>query len=202
VKRICFALATLSLAASQTAAQQRTAPSSDAPASLAVAQVLGAPRGVPLTGAALDAEVWRVGSLLRCPVCQGASIVDSPAPAAVDMRAEVRALLAAGYTENQVLAYFEHSFGSFVRLEPPARGLNLALWLAPLTALLLGAAVLVAFLHRSRRIPTDAPAPGAPDSAPAVAAPPDDSQLTDYLRRVRALTADAPNTSTQDTSKS
>jgi cytochrome c-type biogenesis protein CcmH len=155
---------------------------------LAAADVVGAPRGTPLTGANLDTESWRVGSLLRCPVCQGASIVDSPAPTALDMRGQVRAMLAAGYTERQVLAYFEHSFGAFVRLDPPARGVNLALWLAPAAALAAGGAILLAFLRRSRS--TAAIAPGADSAHAAVLPSPesDDPRLKEYLDRVRALT--------------
>ena len=47
------------------------------------------------------------------------------------MSAQVRELLAAGYDEEQILAYFERSYGEFVRLEPPLRGVNWLVWLAP-----------------------------------------------------------------------
>ena len=41
----------------------------------------------------------------------------------------MRELLAAGYDQEQILAYFEHSYGEFVRLQPPLRGVNWLVWL-------------------------------------------------------------------------
>ena len=52
----------------------------------------------------------------------------------------MRELLAAGYDEEQILAYFERSYGEFVRLEPPLRGVNWLVWIAPVVGLLLGGA--------------------------------------------------------------
>jgi cytochrome c-type biogenesis protein CcmH len=104
-------------------------------------EVVGTPRGLALSGAALDARTEEVGGLLRCPVCQGLSVADSPATMATNMKDRVRELLAEGYDEEQVLAYFERSYGEFVRLEPPRRGINWLVWLAPPLALLAGLAV-------------------------------------------------------------
>ena len=69
---------------------------------------------------------------------------------ATNMKAQVRELLAAGYDEEQILAYFERSYGEFVRLEPPLRGVNWLVWLAPPLALL-GGLVLVRRTLRRRR---------------------------------------------------
>ncbi len=100
-----------------------------------------APLGPPLSGAALDRATEEVSALMRCPVCQGLSVADSPATSAVDLKAEVRRQLALGYTEEQVIASFERSYGEFIRLEPKAEGFNWLVWLAPLVAFLAGAAV-------------------------------------------------------------
>jgi cytochrome c-type biogenesis protein CcmH len=66
------------------------------------------------------------------------------------MRAKVERLLALGYSEEQVLAYFEASFGEFIRLAPRPEGFNLVVWIAPIVALALGV-VLVAWRLRSAR---------------------------------------------------
>ncbi len=42
-----------------------------------------------------------VAALLRCPVCQGLSVADSPATMAQNMKAQVRELLAAGYDQRR-----------------------------------------------------------------------------------------------------
>jgi hypothetical protein len=46
----------------------------------AVALPEPAPLGPPLSGAALDRATEEVASLMRCPVCQGLSVADSPRP--------------------------------------------------------------------------------------------------------------------------
>jgi cytochrome c-type biogenesis protein CcmH len=146
-------------------------------------QVVGSPRGRPLAGPALDARTEEVAGLLRCPVCQGLSVADSPATMAVNMKAQVKDLLAQGYDQEQILAYFERSYGEFVRLEPPLRGVNWLVWLGPLLALAAGAAV-VAWTLRSRR--QSAPAePAAPLPGPDTL--PDDPELARHVRRVREL---------------
>jgi cytochrome c-type biogenesis protein CcmH len=119
-----------------------------------------APLGPPLSGAALDRATEEVSSLMRCPVCQGLSVADSPASSAVDLKAEVRRQLALGYTRDQVLASFERSYGEFIRLEPKAQGFNWLVWLAPMIAFAAG--VLVIYL-RLRPVPAQTPVPSAKD---------------------------------------
>ena len=70
-------------------------------------------------------------------------MADSPATMAVSMKAQVKELLAQGYDQEQILAYFENSYGEFVRLEPPLRGVNWLVWLGPVLALAAGGAFVV-----------------------------------------------------------
>jgi cytochrome c-type biogenesis protein CcmH len=136
------------------------------------AQFVGAPQGMPVAGEQLFVRTNEVGSLLRCPVCQGMSIADSPSEMAVNMKGQVRELLARGYTEEQILRYFELSYGQFVLLEPKFEGVTAWVWLLPAIALLLGAVVLF-FTFRKL---------GAAPAAQTLA-PPDDP----YVARVRDL---------------
>jgi cytochrome c-type biogenesis protein CcmH len=141
--------------------------------------IVGPPRGQALSGPALDARTAEVASLLRCPVCQGLSVADSPASMAQDMRAEVRDLLAQGFDQDQILAYFERSYGEFVRLKPPLRGINWFVWVAPLAALLAGIWWVRMTLRRSA-----APSAVSGEKQPPAQA---DEALQPYLARVRAL---------------
>ena len=68
--------------------------------------VVGRPKGQALNGEALLARTEDVAGLLRCPVCQGLSVADSPATMAVNMKAQVREMLAAGYDQEQILAFW------------------------------------------------------------------------------------------------
>jgi len=158
-------------------------------------RIVGAPRAAPLGGAALDAEAKRVSLLLRCPVCQGLSAEESPSGMAQSMRAQVRELVAAGFDEEQILQYFERSYGEFVRLEPPMRGVNWIVWLAPVGGLLVGGLIVGLVLRRPRgaSAPGDAAAetPAATSVEVAVTAPgedlPEDPRLAAYVLRVREL---------------
>ena len=107
-----------------------------------------------MSGAALDAKSVEVSSLIRCPVCQGMSIADSPSEMAVNMKHQVRALLERGYTQDQILDYFERSYGQFVLLKPRFQGVNALVWVLPLIALALGAAIVITKVKRLQR-PSD-----------------------------------------------
>jgi cytochrome c-type biogenesis protein CcmH len=147
--------------------------------------VVGAPKGGALSGAALDQRTQEVSALLRCPVCQGLSVADSPSTMAVNMRQQVRELVAAGYDQDQILAYFERSYGEFVRLQPPLRGVNWLVWLAPVLGLIGGGAVVWWALRRPSA--GDAAA-GEAEGAEALPGPdtlPDDAALAPYVLRVR-----------------
>jgi cytochrome c-type biogenesis protein CcmH len=124
---------------------------------------IGPPQGQPLAGAALDAKTQEVASLLRCPVCQGMSVADSPSEMAVNMKHQVSALLARGYTREQILDYFERSYGQFVLLKPKFQGVNTLVWVLPILAI--GIGVVIVFRVINRRVLSGAPLP-APAPAP------------------------------------
>jgi cytochrome c-type biogenesis protein CcmH/NrfF len=107
---------------------------------------------------------------------------------AQNMKQQVRELLAQGYDRDQALAYFERSYGEFVRLEPPLRGVNWLVWGAPLAGLAAGLAIVVWALRP--RTTGSAPASEATDSASVEGEPdpdtlPDDPRLAPYLLKVR-----------------
>lgn len=86
-------------------------------------------------GADLDVRVREVASRLRCPVCQQLSILESPAELAQQMKAVVRERLAAGQSEDEIIAYFVSKYGEWILLDPPKHGFNLVVWLMPVAAL-------------------------------------------------------------------
>jgi cytochrome c-type biogenesis protein CcmH len=96
---------------------------------------------------ALEARTTAVASTLRCPVCQGESIQDSPSELAKQMRAVVRDRLRSGETPDQVKAYFVSRYGEWILLEPTMTGLNILLYVLPVV-LVIGGLALVAFLVR------------------------------------------------------
>lgn len=105
----------------------------------------------------LDDETRRIAKQLQCPVCSGASVADSPSDLAGQMRSVIRARLQAGESEEQIVAYFVERYGDGVLIEPPRRGIGLAVWLAPFGVLAVGGVLLWRLLRtwlRPRPIPS------------------------------------------------
>jgi cytochrome c-type biogenesis protein CcmH len=90
----------------------------------------------------LDHETRRIGKQLQCPICSGAAVADSPSELAGQMRNVIRAKLEAGESEEQIIAYFVERYGDSVLIEPPRRGIGLAVWIAPVGVLAIGALLL------------------------------------------------------------
>jgi len=109
----------------------------------------GAPQGVPLHGDALARRTQEIASGLRCPVCQGLSIADSPSEMAVNMKTEVHSMLERGYTREQIETYFVHSYGEFVLLQPRSP----VIWILPIAALVFGIAIVAIMLRRLAAAP-------------------------------------------------
>ena len=137
------------------------------------AAIVGQPRGVPLSGPQLEQRTMAISAELRCPVCQGLAIGDSPSIMAANMKAQVRELLERGYTEEQILSYFEKSYGQFVLLKPKFQGVNALVWILPIAVLAIG---FVLVISKAKKL----------EAAPA-AAPPEEPVDDPYLARVREM---------------
>ncbi len=101
-----------------------------------VAAVAWSARPQPVTDAV---RVDAIASELRCPVCQGLSVSDSPSETAREMRDLVAQRVAEGRSDYEIRAEFRRSYGDWVFLTPPLFGLTGLVWLAPLAALVVGA---------------------------------------------------------------
>lgn len=121
----------------------------------------------PAVAAVSEEEVHAIAAQLRCVVCQNLSVADSPSEMAHQMRDLIRERLVAGDRPDQVMAYFVERYGDWVLLAPPARGLNLVLWLAPFAAVVGGLALVVSLARRWRRTPASASSQVPPPIGPA-----------------------------------
>ena len=124
-----------------------------AAAARATAQEAAVPRSAASAASAaedsvLEARTTEVASTLRCPVCQGESIQDSPSELAQDMRAVVREQLREGKTPEEIKAYFVSKYGEWILLEPTMTGLNVLLYVFPVFLVLGGLAIVVFLVRR------------------------------------------------------
>ncbi|MBI2982321.1 MAG: cytochrome c-type biogenesis protein CcmH [Deltaproteobacteria bacterium] len=93
----------------------------------------------------------RIGKQLRCPVCRGVPIAESPSTLAVEMMTVVRAQVQAGKSDEEILKYFEERYGEWVLLEPKPEGMNLAIWLLPLLVFLGGGVFIVVAANKKKK---------------------------------------------------
>ena len=106
---------------------------------------------VSLSDSVLEARTSAVAATLRCPVCQGESIQDSPSELAQQMRAVVRDRLRAGESPEQIKAYFVGRYGEWILLEPKMTGLNIVLYILPVALIVAGLIVVVLLVRRWTR---------------------------------------------------
>lgn len=123
---------------------------------LAVAAVAGVARAALEQGPqSLEARTQAVASTLRCPTCDNLSVADSPEAMAQSMRAEITDQLDQGRSPDQIRQWFHDRYGPWILLNPPGEGIGTVVWLMPVAALVVAAAIGAWLLRgrRSRRTP-------------------------------------------------
>jgi cytochrome c-type biogenesis protein CcmH len=107
--------------------------------------------GRPTTRPSLDDRTIAVASTLRCLVCQGESIAESPSGFARSVRADIRRRLQQGQTPSQIQSFLVARYTESILLEPPHSGLGNAAWLAPPLLLIGGLGLLATLIYDWRR---------------------------------------------------
>jgi cytochrome c-type biogenesis protein CcmH len=119
---------------------------------LLVARAFGVDTGEEFADPALQARYERLTHDLRCLVCQNESIADSNAGLAADLRREVREMLSAGKSDQEILAFMTDRYGDFVLFRPPFVARTWLLWLAPALLLAAGAWIAVRIIRQKSRL--------------------------------------------------
>jgi cytochrome c-type biogenesis protein CcmH len=102
---------------------------------------------------------------LRCLVCQNQTIADSNATLAQDLRREVREMIAAGKTDDEIRDFMIERYGDFVLYRPRMTAQNFLLWAAPALLLVIAGVVLFRVIRRRGQetdIETEGPEAGQP----------------------------------------
>lgn len=87
---------------------------------------------------ALEKRARGIADQLRCPVCRGIPISESPAELAQDMMSIIQQKLNEGKTDREILAFFEDRYGEWILLNPKPEGINLVVWVLPIGLFLAG----------------------------------------------------------------
>jgi len=114
----------------------------------------------------LEARARDIDNKLMAPCCGANTVREHDSGPAMQMRAEIRQLLADGKTEREILDHFVAIHGEKILALPDAQGFNLLAYLLPVGFLFFGAAFLVIAMRRWRSQPAAASAAGSSGSAP------------------------------------
>ncbi len=118
----------------------------------------------------IEHKTMEISKELRCLVCQNQTIADSHAPLALDLRREVREMVAAGKDQAEIVEFMEVRYGDFVRYMPAFKASTALLWIGPFV-LMAGALALLLFnLARRRRRAVDERSPLSQEEQQRVAA--------------------------------
>ena len=101
----------------------------------------------------LQARYEKINRELRCLVCQNQTIADSSAGLAGDLRREVRELVAAGKTDEEIREFMIARYGDFVLYRPRMTPTTFLLWSAPVLLLVLGSYLGVRHIRRQATDP-------------------------------------------------
>ena len=109
---------------------------------------------------ALEARYEHVTQDLRCLVCQNESIADSNVELASDLRRQVREMLIAGKSDDEIFKFMTDRYGEFVRFNPPLTPKTWLIWGAPFIMVVVGAIVIIRVARHRASLPVDdEPAP-------------------------------------------
>ena len=124
---------------------------------IALAAVVAGALGVGAVSGRADptpaARAHRLAAQLRCPVCQGLSVADSPSSTARSIAADVRRRVDEGQSDGEIRRAYVDRYGEWILLLPEGSGLGAVVWALPVAGLVLGGGALALAFRRWRRQP-------------------------------------------------
>jgi cytochrome c-type biogenesis protein CcmH len=95
----------------------------------------------PLPTPQLQQRYYQLTHELRCMQCQNEALADSPVGLAADLRLQVRELLIAGQSDEQIRQHMVDRYSEFILFRPRMNWRNAWLWGAPGVLMLVGVVV-------------------------------------------------------------
>ena len=105
----------------------------------------------PLSNPVLQQRYLALTHELRCMQCQNEALADSPVGLASDLRRDVRELLQAGQSDDQIRDHMVARYGEFILFRPRVNWRNAWLWGAPALLMLIGLGIGVGVVRERRR---------------------------------------------------
>ena len=100
----------------------------------------------------LQARYQSLTHELRCMQCLNQSIADSPVELAGELRNEVREMILAGKTDDQIRDYMVARYGEFILFRPRFSVRNVWLWFGPAIMLVIGVVIAVRIIRQRTKL--------------------------------------------------
>ena len=122
------------------------------------AQVLAIDTERAFEDEAQQSRYERLSRELRCLQCRSETIADSNATLAADLRRQLRELIAAGKTDDEIMQYMTDRYSDYVLYKPPVAPRTWILWAAPVLFVVGGAIAAIVVIRRKAHLPEEDPA--------------------------------------------
>jgi cytochrome c-type biogenesis protein CcmH len=116
-----------------------------------VPHLLAIEAGEPLKDPTLEKRAVELGNQLRCLVCEGESVNDSPARMARNLRGLIRDKLSEGWEDPKILEHVRSRYGDYILFKPPVNPATWPLWVAPWLVLGFGLGLFSLYLARHNK---------------------------------------------------
>ena len=86
----------------------------------------------------IEERLYSLNRDLMCPVCDGLTLEQSQAGPALEMKEEIKKMVIQGMSDEEIKDHFVNQFGFEILANPPKKGFDALVWLAPLVFGFLG----------------------------------------------------------------
>ncbi|RPG99702.1 MAG: cytochrome c-type biogenesis protein CcmH [Candidatus Pelagibacter sp. TMED118] len=90
----------------------------------------------------IEERLYSLNRDLMCPVCDGLTLEQSQAGPALEMKDEIKKMVIKGMSDQEIKEHFVDKFGIEILANPPKKGFDALVWLAPLVFGFLGIVLL------------------------------------------------------------
>ena len=97
-----------------------------------------------------EARAYNLAVRLKCPICAGESLAGSQTDLAKNLRLRIDEEIAAGSTDEEIVAIFVANYGEQVLLDPPRSGWGIVLWAVPLGIAVVGGIAVYGLRRKDR----------------------------------------------------
>ena len=92
----------------------------------------------------IEERLYTINRDLMCPVLDGLTLEQSQATPALEMKEEIKKMVIQGMSDKEIKNHFVAKFGVEILANPPKKGFDTLVWLAPLVFGFFG----IVFLYR------------------------------------------------------